>query len=222
MHVVPSESTYWPNGQVYVHVAFPGSNTPPARQDVQVALALHSAQLESQEKHSGFAPAYFPLGQAATHVPASKRGVPVKGQLVHSVLPEPLHSRHEESQAIQVATVPTRPENVPLLGQSAMHVPLWRNGVTADVQLKQSELDGPLQVPQAASQGWQMLLLSAYLPIGRHDERHVPDDAPAELKKGEAGTQVLQSVANGPVHVAQDASHATHESIEAGLPPEHV
>jgi len=208
---------------MYVHVPFPASSTPPARQDVQVAFALHSAQLESQERHSWAAPSYFLLGQVATHVPASNRGVPAEGQLVHSVLPVPLHSRHEGSHATQVATSPTRPEKVPLLGQSLTHVPLWRKGVAANVQLKHSALVAPLHVPHAVSQGWQTLLPSAYLPSGRHDGRHAPDEAPAtELKNGEAAAQVVQSVADGPEHVAHDASHATHESVETGLPPEQV
>ena len=51
-----------------------------------------------------------------------------------------------------------------------------------EVQLRQSELAGPEHVPQAASQGWQTLLPSAYLPAGVQEARHEP----GALKKGDA------------------------------------
>lgn len=134
---------------------------------------------------------------------------------MQSRLPDPLHVSHEEWQLVHEATVPDRSTNVPELGHSATHVPLWRKGVLADVQLRQLELDAPLQVPQAASHAWQTWLPSAYLPTGVHEARHEPPS-----KKGCEDAQVRQADAPAPEQVAHDASHATHVSAEEALPPE--
>lgn len=134
------------------------------------------------------------------------------------MLAEPLHERQDDAQATQVATEPTVSAKVPSLGHSATHVPLWRKGVSLDVQLAQSELSAPVQVPQASLQGWQMLSLSAYLPIVRHVARHEL----GALKKGYEVAHVVHSVADGPKHVAHDSAHAMHVSLIVVLPPEQV
>jgi len=98
--------------------------------------------------------------------------------------------------------------------------------VLVEVQLKQSELAGPEHVPQAASQGWQTLLPSAYLATGRHEARHVPGALGGALggalKKGWEVAHATHSSLAGPEHVAHDAWHATHVSLELALPPEQV
>ena len=90
----------------------PLSKVAPERQAVQpVAVpSLHSSHEESHATQALFASAYFPLGHADTHEPASKNGVPEAGQLTQSVLPGPPHVSHVESQARQAATDPTAPE----------------------------------------------------------------------------------------------------------------
>jgi len=118
---------------------------------------------------------------------------------------------------MQEATEPTTSTYVPVLGHSATHVPLWRKGVLADVQLKQFELDAPLQVPHVGSQVWQFAWLSAYFPSGMHEATHVPPS-----KNGWDEAQVRQSDAAGPEHVAHVASHATQVSLDVGLLPEQV
>ena len=62
------------------------------------------------------------------------------------------------------------------------------------------------------------MLLSAYLPIGRHEARHEPGAS----KNGYEAAHVVHSVVSGPEHVAHDSAHATHTSRDAALPPEHV
>lgn len=132
--------------------------------------------------------------------------------------PGPPQVRQEDSHVTHVATEPTTPEKVPMLGHSATHMLLCRKGVSAEAQLAQSELVGPVQVPHVAPQGWQTLLLSAYLPMGRHEARHEP----GESKNGYEAAHVVHSVARGPEHVAHDSAHATHTSRDAALPPKHV
>lgn len=105
-----------------------------------------------------------------------------------------------------------------MLGHSATQVPPLRNGVLAEVQLRQSELVAPEQVPHAASQGLQTSLLSAYLATGRHEARHWP----GAVKKGCDEAHVAHSSSDGPMHVAHDAWHATHVSVELARPPEQV
>jgi hypothetical protein len=90
--------------------------------------------------------------------------------------------------------------------------------VLAEVQLTQSELVAPEHVPQAPSQGLQTLLLSAYLAMGRQEARHVP----GALKKGCEEAHATHSSSDGPEHVAHDAWHVTHVSLELALPPEQV
>ena len=218
--VWPSLSRYWPTGQSNVHVPAVGSKAAPPKQAVQsVALPLeHSPHELSHALQTELASVNLPLGQPDTHAPSSNNGVPVAGQLRQSVLPAPLQERHVASHAMHVATAPTVPENMPVLGHSATHVPLLRNGVLAEVQLTQSELLAPSHVPHAGSHGWQTLLLSEYLPTGRHDARHEP----GALKKGKDAAHVAQSIASGPVQVAHDAWHATHVSADDALPSEHV
>ena len=114
--------------------------------------------------------------------------------------------------------VPTSSTKPPVLGHSAMHVPPERKGVFALVQLRQSVLDAPLQVPHDASQATQTLLLLAYLATGVHDARQLP----GWLKNGVADAQVKQSAAVGPEQVAQFSWQATHESAAEKLPPAHV
>ena len=190
---------------------------PPGRQAVQkLELPLHSAHRESQARHSLVALAYLPLGHAERHVPASKYGVPVSGQLTQSVLPAPLHARHEASQATHVATEPTVAANVPLPGHWATHEPLCRKGALADEQLTQSVLDAPVQVPHVASHGWQTLLLSAYLPIGRQESRHEPGAS----KKGFDEAHAVHSAADGPEHAVHVSWHGAQTSLEVLLPPE--
>jgi len=80
-----------------------------------------------------------------------------------------------------------------------MHVPLERNGVSALVQLRQSELEGPLHVPHETSQSTHTLLLLAYLATGVQDARQLAGGS----KNGVADAQVEHSVAVGPKHVEQ-------------------
>ena len=144
----------------------------------------------------------MPTAQLPTHEPLSKYGVPVVGQLRHDVLPAAEHSLQVLAQAEQVVTPSMTSTKVPSLGHSATHAPPYRNGAAALVHVRHSALEGPLHVPHEASQGWQTLLESAYLPLGVHVARHVPAS-----KKGCVEAHVTHSVAAGPVHVAHDAWH---------------
>ena len=110
--VVPSLCTNWPDGHTAVHVPAVLSKVTPARHAVQlVAVALlHSLHVLSQVEHRLLESEYFPPGHEATQVPLSKKGVPTDGQLTQSVLPGPLHVRHDEWHAMHVAAWPTWPE----------------------------------------------------------------------------------------------------------------
>ena len=72
-HVCPSDCTYWPRGQVYVHVPSVPSKEPPARHDVQLVAppALHSAHNESQSMQVPSDAAYLPAGHADMQAPSS-------------------------------------------------------------------------------------------------------------------------------------------------------
>ena len=101
----------------------------------------------------------------------------------------------------------------------ATQLPEWRKGLAVLVHEMQLELDAPLHVPHDASQAWQLLLASAYIPAGVHDARHELVEA---SKNGCAVAQDVHSVDAGPVQVAHETSHATHVSLEMTLPPEQV
>lgn len=191
---------YWPTGQTKVHVPALESNTPPVAHDVQlVALpAEQAAQLEWHERHWPL-DAYLPFGQLPTHAPLSKSGVPLDGQLRHSMLPGPEHCWHVAWQAVQRLAEPTTLTKVPSLGQLATQEPLCRKGSALPVQLRHSELEGPVHVPQLVSHAWQACELSAYLLTGVHEARQPPGG----LEKGVAAAHVRQSFSVRPEQVAQ-------------------
>jgi len=99
-----------------------------------------------------------------------------------------------------------------------MQVPLERNGVAVLVQLRQSELVGPVHVPHDASHASQTLLALAYLPAVVQEARQLP----GRSKKGVADAQFVHSLADGPVQVEQLEWHATQVSAADELPPAQV
>ena len=120
-------------------------------------LAPAAVQVEHDRSHATQEPpdSYLPSGQALTHAPLSISGVPLEGQLVQSVLPEPEHCWHVEWHAVHRLTEPWTSTKVPSTGQLAIHEPLCKKGVELLVQLRHSELDGPVHVPHVESQAWQ-------------------------------------------------------------------
>lgn len=70
------------------------------------------------------------------------------------------------------------------------------------MQLRQSELDAPVQVPQEASHAWQTCELSAYLPMGVHEARQREGEVD---ENGLAAAHVRQSPSPRSEQVAHDA-----------------
>jgi hypothetical protein len=67
------------------------------------------------------------------------------------------------------------------------------------VQLKHSELDGPVHVPHDVSQARQTLLAFVYLPALVHEARQLPGGS----KNGLDDAQFVQSDAVGPEQMLQ-------------------
>ena len=215
-HWPPDDSSYWPTGHVDRHA--PLDSVAPAgheRQPLAVPSA-HVAHDGSHAWHVELASAHLLAGQAATHVLTSKKGVALEGQLSQSVERGPLHSRQLVWHDEQVGCPPTSSVKVPSSGHSGTHAPLERKGVAAPLQLRQSLLLGPVQLPHDVSHAAHELPL-AYLPNGVHEARQTPAS-----RKGCVGAHMTQSAAAGPEHVWQLASQCEHVSGALLLPPEHV
>ena len=173
----PSEELrYCPSAHVEMQVPATVSKVAPSTHDVHaVAVAsLQVAQDASQSAQVILPSANWPAGQLATQAPLSKYGVPDVGHVRHAELLAAEHVSHEAWQAVHRPSEPMASTNVPGVGHPATQVLPERKGEAAFVQLKQSELEGPLQVPQVESQSTQTPLLLAHLPEGVHDARHPP------------------------------------------------
>jgi len=182
-----------------------------------VALPVQVAQELSQATHVEPL-ANLPSGQVLRHAPSSMRGVPVEGQVEQSVLETPEHVSHDAEQSTQLETEATTWLNVSL-GHCETHVPAYRNISVEPLQLRHSELEGPVHVPHDASHGWHSWELSAYLAIDTHDERQRPLEAMSE--NGVAAAQVVQSFSVVPEQVAQLEWQGVQVSELVLLPPEH-
>lgn len=220
------ELKYWPTAHVAVHVPAPELKSAPATQPVQ-PLSLPSEHVAHDASHATqllvLASAYLPLGQLATHEESSRSGVPLLGHVRHAELCAAEQVSHDEWQLEHVACVPMSSTKVPLLGHAATHCPLVRNGALVPLQLMHSVLAGPLHVPHEGSQLSHMPLALAYLPTGAHEDMQAPVlPEPSKLKNGVAAAQEVQSVADGPEHTAQVASHDTQVSADVEEPPAHV
>lgn len=87
-----------------------------------------------------------------------------------------------------------------------MHSPLWRNGAR-DGHERQLVEEPPSHVAQPASQAWQTLLESAYMPSPHAATQLEP------FLYGVLEAHVVQSAAVPPEHVPQVEWHAWHSEL---------
>lgn len=114
------------------------------------------------------------------------------GQLVQPLAPAASHVTQEESHAPHELDDDSKWAR----GHAAMHAPLWRNGAI-DGHDRQLLEEPPLHVAQLASQAWQTLLESAYLPSPHAETQLEPN------LYGVPDAHVVQSAAVPDAHVPQ-------------------